>query len=112
MLYCACRFDTSSSTYAFTVRGTPPPPYTGVGEGTDGLPAGRTPAAGEDFGSSEPYSRPGSMGSVGRPKDPTLRTSSSDALRPTPGTGRRRALECEDTALGSSRLPNYGGKDA
>ena len=53
-----------------------------------------------------------SMGSVGRPKDPTLRTSSSDALRPTPGTGRRRVLECEDTALGSSRLPNYGGKDA
>ena len=39
-----------------------------------------------------------------------MRTSSSDALRPTPGTGRRRALECE--ALGSSRLPNYGGKDA
>ena len=35
-----------------------------------------------------------------------------DAVRPAPGIGRRRALECEDTALGSSRLPIYGGKDA
>ena len=27
-----------------------------------------------------------------------------------PLVSRRWALECEDTALGSSRLPTYGGK--